>query len=368
NASSSVADAIAVRGSILAPTLNMAAADSDGEIATIGIGRWPDRREPAGLLDPAAFPPRYIPPSEMPIERNPARGWVASANNPIVGDDERYSLYGFYEPPYRIRRISDILDSRPRHTVADMRALQLDQYSLHAAELTPFLLDLAGDALPAWARDDLTNWDFQTPPESRATLLFQAFYRHWVRLSLAYRLPDAVVAKVMEGLDVGDVPMGFCDRLLRGELTEWWEGDLVSTVRLTVEESLQWLTEQLGPDHETWQWGNLHTVTWVHPFGQIVGPHQRFVNVGPFAIGGERTTVWPSGFDAAHLFQVTGGPSMRLLADLRRPERTWVTNTLGQNGRPFSRHYRDQTLDFIEGRSHSLWGQPLRTHVIIEPS
>jgi hypothetical protein len=58
---------------------------------------------------------------------------------------------------------------------------------------------------------------------------------------------------------------------------------------------------------------------------------------------------------------------MRLLADLRQPERTWVTNTLGQNGRPLSRHYRDQTLDFIEGRSHAIWGQPARRRVVIEP-
>jgi hypothetical protein len=59
---------------------------------------------------------------------------------------------------------------------------------------------------------------------------------------------------------------------------------------------------------------------------------------------------------------------MRLLADLRRPERTWVTNTLGQQGTPFRRHYRDQVSDFIEGRSHSIWGQKTTIRVVIEPS
>ncbi|HYI15396.1 MAG TPA: penicillin acylase family protein [Thermomicrobiales bacterium] len=366
--STSVEDVLRARESIIAPTLNMAAADSSGEIASIGIGRWPDRRPFAGLLDPSEHPPRYIPPSDMPVERNPERGWVASANNPIVGSDYPYALHGYYEPNYRIRRISAMLDSRPKHSVADMRALQLDQLSLHASDVTPFLLELGGDAIPDWARSDLSGWDFLTPPESRPTLLFQVFYRHWVQASLAHRLPDNVVDRLIAGLGVGDTPMGFCDRLLRGEHAGWWLDDARERiVRESFAAALDWIAERLGQDHSPWTWGAVHTVTWSHPFGQIEGRHQAWVNVGPFPLGGDRTTVWPTGYDAHRPFHVTAGPSMRLLADLRRPERTWVTNTLGQQGRPFSRHYRDQVTDFIEGRSHPVWGQTTRTRVVIEP-
>lgn len=364
----SVEDVLRVREAFIAPTLNMATADSDGEIATIGIGRWPVREPVAGLLSPDVFPPCYVPPAEMPVERNPARGWVASANNRIVGSNYPYALHGFYEPDYRIRRISEILDSRLKHSIADLRALQLDQFSLHASEMTQHLLDLSGETLPEWARADLAGWDFQTPPESRPTLLFQVFYRHWVQASLAHRLPEGVVEKLVQMLDVGDTPMGFCDRLLRGECPNWWfDDEREATVRAAVATSLRWIAERLGPDHTTWAWGALHTVTWAHPFGQVEGRHQAWVNVGPFPLGGDRTTVWPTGLGPNRLFQVTSGPSMRLLADLRRPERTWATNTLGQQGRPFSRHYRDQVVDFIEGRSHAIWGQPARTAVVIEP-
>ena len=162
--------------------------------------------------------------------------------------------------------------------------------------------------------------------------------------------------------------MGFCDRLLFGEHSGWWaDGEREQTVAESFAATIRWITERLGPDYATWTWGAIHTVTWVHPFGQIPGRHQALVNVGPFPLGGDRTTVWPTGYDANQLFQVTAGPSMRLLADLRRPERTWVTNTLGQQGRPFSRHYRDQVSDFLGGRSHPIWGQPVGTRVVIEP-
>jgi penicillin amidase len=235
--------------------------------------------------------------------------------------------------------------------------------------LTPHLLELAGDAMPDWAHDDLAGWDYLTPPESRATLLFQAFYREWVRLSLAHRLPAAVVDHLLVGLGVGDVPMGFCDRLLRGEMPDWWHDDgRAETAREAFAAGRRWIEARLGADPTSWTWGAVHTITWAHPFGQINGPHQSLVNVGPFPLGGDRTTVWPTGIDASRLFSVTGGPSMRLLADLRRPERTWVTNTLGQQGTPFRRHYRDQVSDFIEGRSHSIWGQKTTVRVVIEPS
>jgi len=368
NSSTSIDDAILAREAIIAPTLNMAASDGAGGIATISVGRWSDRPQGPGLLDPSEFPPRYIPPAELPVERNPERGWIASANNTIVNETYPYRLHGFYEPDYRIRRITELLESRTKHSVADMRSIQLDQFSLHASELTGHLLELTGDVMPEWARSDLQSWDFQTPLESRATLLFQAFYREWVRCALAHRLPVSVVDRLLAGLDVGNVPMGFCDRLLRGEIADWWKEDERSSVaRDAFQRALSWIEACLGPDPATWTWGAVHSVTWSHPFGQINGPHQSFVNVGPFPLGGDRTTVWPTGYDAKNLFSVTAGPSMRLLADLRRPERTWVTNTLGQHGTPLRRHYRDQVQDFIEGRSHPIWGQNATTRVIVEP-
>jgi acyl-homoserine lactone acylase PvdQ len=90
------------------------------------------------------------------------------------------------------------------------------------------------------------------------------------------------------------------------------------------------------------------------------------VNPGPFPIGGDRTTVWPAAWRSADGYDVAGGPSMRVVMDLRRPEMTWGTNTLGQNGTPWKRHYRDQVRDFLEGNMHRIWqtDPPVSTKVI----
>lgn len=369
NRATAVSDAIALRGMVAAPTLNMAAADTSGEITSITIGRIADRDQRPGLLHPSAHPPRYIPSAELPVERNPVRGWVASANNRIVDDAYPYALHGFYEPQFRIQRIGDVLGSRKRHSTADMRALQLDLYSLHAAELTPVLLRLLPEDIPPWARRDLAEWDFVTTVDSRATLLFETFYREWVVAALTHRLPATAVDRLISLYGVGDVPMGFCDRLLKGEVSGWFDDDARTELsRTAFRAALAWIEQQLGPDHVRWTWGAVHTVTFVHPFGQIPGRHQRFVNVGPFPVPGDRTTVWPSGGDWNAPFTISGGPSMRFVTDLRRPDLAWMTNTLGQTGLPFSRHYRDQVTDFLDGRLHSIWSPARKRTVTLRPS
>lgn len=370
NRAASVRDAVAARGLAATPPLNMAAADADGNIATISIGRFPIRDSRAGLLSPSEHPPRYIPTDEMPLEINPSRGWIAHANNRIVGASYRHRLHGFYEPYYRIRRISDELESRGKHSIADMRALQLDVHSIHASELAPIIVQLIdGDtSIPRWVLDDLRRWNFEMTTESRAALIFETFYRRWVHQSLRSHLPEHLVDTLVEMLAVGAVPMEFCDRLLRGDYPRWLDDDRrESIVREAVKTSLTWIEERLGANQESWTWGRLHTVTFVHPFGQIDGPHTRFVNVGPFPAPGDRTTVWPSGVRSRELFAVTGGPSMRFVTDLRRPALAWMTNTLGQTGLPFSRHFRDQVNDFLNGRVHPIWGQRRKRRMTILP-
>ncbi len=319
NRARSVADAVAARSLVATPPLNMAAADSSGNIATISLGRFPIREEPAGLLDPSAHPPLY-----------------------------------------RIRRIVDELESRRKHSIADTRALQLDVYSIHAAELAPVLVSLVeGDPdIPRWVIDELAAWDYRATIESRATLIFETFYRHWVRESLLARLPEAIVVKLSAMLSYGAAPMEFCDLLLRGDIPTWLSDDQRRALaRRSLNAALAWIEERLGTDPQGWIWGTVHTVTFTHPIGQISGPHERFVNVGPFPIPGDRTTAWPSGVSPTTLFAITGGPSMRFVTDLRRPDLSWMTNTLGQNGWALSRHYRDQLNDLLSGRVHPIWSQ-----------
>lgn len=371
NTARTVHDVAAARRYSGVPCYNASVADSEGNIAQVVVGKVPAREPHPGVLDPSNFPPAYIPVDERPLEINPSRGWVSGANTRLAGDDYPYPMHGFWEPPHRMRRIADVLDSRRKHSLADMKELQLDRYSLHSSELVPELLELLTGYSPQWVLDELEGWDYVATAESRATALFEVFYSKWMRVSLLHQFDDEAVVDDLLASTGGAVPRDFCDLLLLGGYPAWFGTDdrvRRELARVAMDSALSWIEGKLGPDPEAWEWGSLNTVTFRHPLGLIAGPQQRRVNVGPYPVGGDRSTVWPTAWSSNNEFNIVGGPSMRLVMDLRRPELSWGVNTLGQQGTPWKRNYRDQVSDFLEGRLHRIWQtDPPKRTLVIEP-
>lgn len=340
------------------PTQNLVTADSAGSIAMFSAGRMPQREQRFGLLDPADFPPRYLAADDMPAEINPERGWLACANNRMLPDGDARQLRGLWAPDYRYRRIAEVLESRSKHSPAEMRKLQLDVHSLHARETVPDLLQLIDGRAPAWVIDDLRSWDYETGPESRATLLFETIYREWTRLALAHRLPDEAVELLTLRSGHSSVPMLFVNQLLAGQHDAWWSADPEQTrsdlAAQAVDAALEWLAERLGPDHEQWQWGQLHTLTLSHPLAQLPGPQQRRLRIGPAPIGGTRTTVAPQAWESARPYESQFGASLRLVANLGNPAETWFITPPGQSESPISTNYQDQFTGYLQGFAHRL--------------
>lgn len=126
-------------------------------------------------------------PAEMPQVVNPARGYIANANNDPVGGTLDNNPFNEQRPgggiyylaqqgsPYRMGRIDremQELVARGGITVADMAALQANTQSLDAELILPYLLQafdnapacsVASDAKVAEAIDYLRGWDFSSP-------------------------------------------------------------------------------------------------------------------------------------------------------------------------------------------------------------
>lgn len=350
------------------PPLNVVMADSQNNIAAVSMGRMALRSSPPGLFSPSEFPPKYVDPDELPLERNPDRGWVVLANYKLVGDDHPHAINGNWAPGFRYRRIVQELESQPRHSPHGFRNMQLDIYSLHAAETVPHYVDLLDGVADAWVVQELRDWDFLMAIDSRAALIYEALDQEWTKLALRHRLPEELADRLITNGGALSVPVLFVDRVLRGELPAWMDdSDRTRLVRQAAGQALEWIEEQLGPDIENWTWGALHRLTFRHPLGRITGPHRRRVNVGSFPVPGSRHTVWPMVWDAGKPFEVFAGPSMRYVTDMKRPDQSWFSNSLGQSGSPFNRHFRDQVDDFLNGFAHRLWPEsfpPRRSRVI----
>ena len=100
-----------------APSLNFLYADRSGNIGYALAGKIPKRSAEPSILPLAGWNEcndwrGNIPFEELPRLYNPPSGFIATANNQIVDSAYPYYLSNFFEPPQRVRRIYQLLQSQ----------------------------------------------------------------------------------------------------------------------------------------------------------------------------------------------------------------------------------------------------------------
>jgi penicillin amidase len=168
-----------------APAQNFVFASVAGDIAMRVQGKYPVRRKDEGrfVLDGTKTSQEwqaFIPSDQNVMDKNPARGFVSSANQyPVDATYPYYITASSYEA-YRNRRINQVLASLTNAGVRDMMNLQLDNYNLKAAESLPYFLSnldsttLTGPEKEAW--QILKSWDYMNDVESSGASYYEAWW------------------------------------------------------------------------------------------------------------------------------------------------------------------------------------------------
>lgn len=183
-------DFIAALNHYTAPAQNFVFASASGDIAMKVQGKFPLRWEGQGkyLMDGSnsAFEWQgYIPAEQNPSTLNPERGFVSSANQHSVDPSYPYYVFDPSFEHYRNRRLNKRLSEMTRISVDDMKALQFDNFHLHAAEALPVLLLLLLEKPTAISSEEegllreLQKWNYYTSPRQSEPPLFTEW---WNRL------------------------------------------------------------------------------------------------------------------------------------------------------------------------------------------
>jgi penicillin amidase len=288
---------------------------------------------------------------------NPAKGYVATANNYLFPPDFQYkeALHYTGADPYRVSRISEVLGSGRLHTIADMMRLQNDNVSLPARSLVPLLRDSVSDpgAQPPpaveKARALLLAWNFSVDADSAAA----GIYEMWQRRVTA-NIRNLVVPKEAQSF-VGQPSMKRVIDWLNAPDGRFNLGQTSGGASQTMSdpakgrdellsrslvEAVAELTKKLGPDPGAWQWGQekYHHALIRHPLAEIAAPDVRAkLNVGPYPRGGDSYTVSATGGSDNQ----TSGGSLKIIADTENWDNSLGLNNPGQSGDPASPHYRD---------------------------
>ncbi|MDE2867695.1 MAG: penicillin acylase family protein [Chloroflexota bacterium] len=345
------------------PTLSMVFGDVDGGFGYRATGHVPIRsREERGYRrgwDPADAWQGMIPFEGMPAVREPERGWVATANNLPAPADFPYPLASMSPTGYRARRIRQMIETRELHSREDMASMQYDVLALRAVDAVPALVQILdrGDGRAKTAADALRAWDRCMDTTSAAAAIFEAFQFQWDDTVAAERF-----AADSSALAVGDsaafVAGGIGSlslRLLADDDVGWFASAEArdAAVRSAMNRSLDQLSERLGKDMSTWNWGRLHTLPLQHllsgrrDLGQLL-------DRGGEPVSGNGVVVSNTG--SAPDFVSRSGANYRLIADLAEaPAQMWTLDAAGPSGQPGSPYYANQFGDWRKGRYHRTY-------------
>jgi penicillin amidase len=300
----------------------------------------------------------FVPFEQLPHRYNPPEGFIATANNKIAGDDYPYHISDLWEPPSRIMRLREVLGKKGEmFTMGDFERLQNDTYSHLAREVVPFIFAAFADSASVRSGDErlleyFRNWNFYFTREDIATSIFQMFFVRLLENTFKDEIGDDLYHDFVL---LVNVPVRVMTRLLREGSSPWFD-DVGTTavetrdeiVRRSLRQAGDALRERFGPEMKTWRWGDMHTVTFKHPFG-LQKPLDRIFNVGPFPASGGSSSLVSCEYSFNTPFAVTVGPSFRQIFDMANPREVRAVLASGQSGQIFHRHYDDQTHLWLNG-------------------
>ncbi|RDB03898.1 penicillin acylase family protein [Runella aurantiaca] len=331
------------------PGENMIYADKNGHIGWQAVGISPIRKNWAGLV-PVPGDGRYewagyLPIQLLPNKKDPAQGYVVTANNNMTPVDfpNRNAIGWTWANPVRAHRIEEVLNAGKRMSLQDFATLQTDYLSGTARTLVPVLINALNNNAAkesnevAKAKALLQAWDYQLKPNSTAAAIYvqwetelkKAVYQLTVPQNIQTYFKTLPTKRLVDWVITPRPEFGIDPIQARNEL-------LVNSL----DKAIQVLIVRLGNNMDQWQYGqakNKH-IKLTHALSEWVGEEQRAkINLGPLPRGGYGEVVGNTGNN----LNQEHGASFRILVDTENWDKTLGINSPGQSANPDDPHYAD---------------------------
>ncbi|MCI0732770.1 MAG: penicillin acylase family protein [Methylococcaceae bacterium] len=343
-------EAIALFNRAGVPVLHVMLADANGGIAWTLTGRIPKRRGFDGSVSlpwgnrPIAWN-GYLRPDELPRIKDPASGFIVTANNFVIGSDYPYPIGQNFANGYRASRIRELLSSMNSINEAEMLGLQADT----RAGLYDFYRDLALSVLGERAvsenpelrriKENLIAWNGRAESDSRGFGVLFGFRR---------RLAAAIILPLLDrcyAADSGfyyswfnmDTPLRQIlsvrppNMLPRSKGHRSWD-DLI--LKVLIETVVKLEERHRVRDINQLVWSDINPVRITHPFTRAIPALSGFLDLPEYRMSGCTfcINVMAEGY----------GVTERLIVSPGHHDEGLLQMPGGQSGHPFSEHYADQ--------------------------
>ncbi len=332
-----------------APAQNFVFASNEGDIALWVNGKFPLKSKLQGKYlmdgtDPAADWKGFIPQAHNPHVKNPARGFVSSANQFSTDPSYPYYLGWQYAPSERGRRINERLTAMQKVTIDSLRGLQNDNYNIRARKLLPLLLRSVKSKEKAL--DVVKNWNLQNAPESIGATIFET----WVLNLQSFLWDDEFDSN--EKIPMNRPAIDRTIHLIEHEAqARWWDNIKTKNVKESMDQiietsfkaTLDTLVKKHGPMGPEWAWAK-HKQTGV----RHLIPGMDALSRLHIPIGG--------GGSIVNAATTKTGPSWRFIVELSKTgnPKGYGIYPGGQSGNPGSSHYDDLIDTWAKGELKPL--------------
>jgi penicillin amidase len=311
----------------------------------------------------------FVPNAQMPMLFNPQENFIASANNKTVKNFQ-YHISNLWEPSSRIDRITELLTSKNVHSINDFMKYQSDVVSPFARQISKYLIN-AFDKIKITDSNLMTSlelikdWDHSFDAYLQAPAIYAVFFKYLLRNLLEDELGWELFS---EYSFVANVPYRSVLKILEQNSSSFINNKKTKKIetrdviiRESFVDAITYLEQNYGSDPQLWQWGRIHTVTFKHFFSGQNSLLDKLINIGPFGVGGDGTTLFNTEYPLVPYngklkklgskdFANNLGPSMRFIYDFANPNEFFLVLPTGQSGNVFSPHYKNQADMWLSGK------------------
>jgi penicillin amidase len=311
------------------PMQNFVYADVKGNIGWYAAGRVPIRRvgygqEPYIGYETSGDWVGFIPFDELPHLYNPPEGFIATANQRIVGTSYKYQqISREIAPPWRARRIYELLKANTKVTINDVRDIQYDIFNIPLSKLARAIVQLSSASEETLTL--LRGWDGKMAWDSKAAVVINQI-KNCIADKIAddnKPLPSQVIREKLLSWIIEEKPARWLPKNFKTY------DDLMKTCDAEAKSSLSKL---LGEDQNNWIWGNFYVANFTHPLAAVKSPF----GVNPFEVKFKNVS------GSGQTPNVGAFVSMRFIASPGAWDETRQVIPLGQSGHPQSPYWKDQ--------------------------
>ncbi|MBS7562833.1 penicillin acylase family protein [Mucilaginibacter sp. Bleaf8] len=333
-----------------APAQNFIFASADNDIAITPNGKLPLKFKDQGKFildgtDAANSWQGWIPYEQNPTVKNPARGFVSSANQESTDAAYPYYINWQFGSYQRGKRINDRLSAMNHITADSMRLLQTDNYSITAHDILPTLLhnidESKLDATQHQAYNLIKRWDLRYDATSIGASIFNSWWSYIYNLTWNDEFGTANRELRWPSRD------RTIQLLLKDPKSKWFDNSqtagketLADIVSQAFNTAVNELANQHGKPGDNWQWGKVR-LTEVEHLAGLDG-----LGSGKFASGGTGGVI----------NAITGGngPSWRMVVQLGPKVQGYGIFPGGESGNPGSFYYTDMLQTWKNGQLNPL--------------